>query len=182
MLNIFGTTRRMHVAFYDFHTLSGRCPTAKFNYRISAAGGCLVMCEQARGKRSGGGGWRPLGVQITHVDPGTWLAFSRVTLALHTPNHSPPPPTPRPASPPTPILWRLDPLLLYLLECFEIFERMMRALLLWLWVGFFHWGLTTRSTVSKVPTRGDRLKDIDWKLYRVLEWFIFIIFLGYKLK
>lgn len=86
-----------------------------------------------------------------------------------------------PPSPHTPILWRLDPLPLYLLECFEIFERM-RALLLWLWVGFFHWGLTTRSTVSKVPTRGDRLKDIDWKLYRVLEWSIFIILLGYNLK
>lgn len=33
----------MHVAFYDFHTLSGRCPTAKFNYRTAATEGCLVV-------------------------------------------------------------------------------------------------------------------------------------------
>lgn len=58
----------MHVAFYDFHTLSGRCPTAKFNYRIAAAGGCLVMVSGGEG---GQGNGRPLGVQITHVDPGT---------------------------------------------------------------------------------------------------------------
>lgn len=36
LFNIFGTSRRIHVAFYDFHTLPGCCPTAKFNYHTAA--------------------------------------------------------------------------------------------------------------------------------------------------
>lgn len=118
----FGTTRRMHVAFYDFHTLSGRCPTAKFNYRIAAAGGCLVMFSRGEGGEGRTTTWRA----NYACRPGHLIGvFKGHTLTSHSQSFC----ASAYVTPTSPILCRLDPMLLYLLECFDIFERVLRALL-----------------------------------------------------